>query len=125
MSIPPKDAPNTADGKPAYNYRVVGDDIMMYCSEYDVAPLTDYEFNLVSGIKSIGARYEAFVNDIMDWGSTVKVNDIVYVSLPSQQAIERTKRCLAVVRWIGLLPGEEGTKFGVELFVSLSSLYVT
>ena len=121
VSIPPKDAP-TADGKPAYNYRVVGDDIMMYCSEYDVAPLTDYEFSLLSGIKSTRARYEAYVNDIMDWGSKVKVNDIVYVSL---QAIERTKRCRAVVRWIGILPGEEGTKFGFEIFVSLSPLCVT
>ena len=124
VSIPPKDAP-TADGKPTYNYRVVGDDIMMYCSEQDVAPLTLYDFNLLSGIKSPGARYDAFVSDVMDWGSTVKVNDIVYVSLPSQQAIETTKRCRAVVRWIGLLPGEEGTKFGVEIFVSLSPLGVT
>ena len=124
VSIPPKDAPSATDGKPAYNYRVVGDDIMMYCLEYDVAPITDYEFNLLSGIKSPGARFDAFVNDIMDWGSTVKVGDIVYVSLPSQQVIQATKRCRAAVRWIGLLPGEEGTKFGIELLVSLSPLCV-
>ena len=120
LSIPPKDAPNTADGKPAYNYRVAGDDTMMYCSEQDLAPVTRYEFDLLNGVKSAGARYDAFVNDIMDWGSKLGLNDTVYVSLPSQKAIEN-KRCRAVVRWIGLLPGEEGTKFGVELLVRFLS----
>ena len=119
-SAPSKET--AADGKPVYNYRVNGrgEDIMMYCSEQDVAPITLNEFKLLLGIKSPVARYEAFVNDILDWGSKLKVNDTVYVSLPSQQI---TKRCRAVVRWIGRLPGEDGTRFGVELLVSSSFQY--
>ena len=114
-----KDSGSTADGKPAYNYKVYNEEIIFYCSEQEVAPLTEYEFNLLCGIKQPSVRYATFVdeNDIVDWGVKLRMNDKVYVSLPTKQAIETTW-CQAVVRWIGVLPGEEGTKFGVEIIVS-------
>ena len=43
VALPPKDATSGADGKPAHNYSVYNEDITLYCSEYDIAPLTNYE----------------------------------------------------------------------------------
>ncbi len=118
IAISPKDAPSGADGKPAHNYAVDHDDITLYCSEYVIAPLTNYEFQLLSGISSSGARYDAFNSDNHEWGSNLRVGDTVYVELPTEDAIANTG-CQAVVRWIGTLPGETGITFGIEITVCL------
>ncbi len=115
IAISPKDAPSGADGKPAHNYTVDHENITLYCSEYDIAPLTNYEFNLLSGISTLGARYDAFIDENHKWGSNLRVGDTVYVEL---QAIANTG-CQAVVRWIGTLPGETGIIFGIEITVRL------
>ncbi len=118
IAISPKDAPSGADGKPAHNYGVHHEDITLYCCEYDIAPLTNYEFQLLSGISTLGARYDAFVSDDHEWGSNLRAGDTVYVALPTKEAIANTG-CQAVVRWIGTLPGETGITFGIEITVCL------
>ena len=116
-SIPDKEQVPRQDGKPAHNYRVYKNDVVtLFCSEQEVAPLTNNEFHLLNAIKSPGARFEVFVNGVADWGSKLKLNDMVYVTLPSKQAIGN-QRVRAAVRWIGVLPNEDGIKFGVEITV--------
>ncbi len=107
---------STAEGKPAHNYCVFKDDTTLYCSAEDVAPLANYEFQILSGISTLGARYDAFIGDTLDWGSKLKVDDAVYVGLPTKEAIANTG-AKAEVRWIGVLPGELGVKFGIEITV--------
>ncbi len=118
IAISPKDAPSGADGKPAHNYGVHLEDITLYCSEYVIAPLTNYEFKLLSGISALGARYDAFISDNHEWGSNLRVGDTVYVALPTKDAIANTG-CQAVVRWIGTLRGVTGITFGIEITVRL------
>ncbi|XP_064393285.1 uncharacterized protein LOC135340813 [Halichondria panicea] len=113
IALPPKDTTSGADGKPAHNYSVYNEDITLYCSECDIAPLTNYEFKLLSGISTLGARYDAFISDNHELGSNLRLGDTVYVALPTKEAIANTG-CQAVVRWIGTLPGETGIKFGIE-----------
>ena len=93
-------------------------DITLYCCAEYVWLLTDYEFKLLRGMKTNTERYQAFIGGIVEWVSKLKVNDVVYVALPSQQASANLTRCQTVVRWIGSLPGEEETKFGLEITVS-------
>ena len=117
IALSPKDAPPPrVDGKPAHNYSVHNEDITLYCSEQDIAPLNNYEFQLLSGISTLGARFDAFVNDNLEWGSKLKMGATVYVALPTKEAIANTG-CQAVVRWIGTLPGETGITFGIEITV--------
>ncbi len=111
-----KDAQSTPDGKPAHNYIVFNEDITLYCAAEDIAPITHYEFQLLSGISTSGARLEAFIGDTLDWGSTLRVGDTVYVGLPTKEAIANTG-AKGVIRWLGSLFGEPGVKFGVEITV--------
>ena len=114
-----KDIAPRNDGKPSHNFCVYrNDDITLFCPEEDVSPLTNYEFKLLCGMKTNIARFQAFVDGILEWGSKLKVNDVVYVALPSQQALPNRMRGQAEVRWIGELPSEEGIKFGLEITVS-------
>ena len=122
IALPPKDSTSGADGKPAHNYGVHHEDITLYCEYDDIAPLTNYEFQLLSGISTLGARYDAFISDNHEWGSKLREGEIVYVALPTKEAIANTG-CQAVVRWIGTLPGETGIKFGIEITVRLITPY--
>ena len=122
IALPPKDSTSGADGKPAHNYGVHHEDITLYCEYDDIAPLTNYEFQLLSGISTLGARYDAFISDNHEWGSNLREDEIVYVALPNKEAFANTG-CQAVVRWIGTLPGETGIKFGIEIMVCLITLH--
>ncbi len=113
---------SAAEGKPAHNYSVFKDDITLYCSAEDVVPLANYEFQILSGISTLGARYDAFIDDTLDWGSKLKVDDAVYVGLPIRLLVlgvptSANAGAKARVRWIGVLPGELGVKFGIEITV--------
>ncbi len=55
VALSPKDATSGADGKPAHNYGVHNEDITLYCSEEDIAPLTNYKFKLLCGTSTLGA----------------------------------------------------------------------
>ena len=116
--IPNKKQVPRQDGNPTHNYQVYKNDVIttMFCSEQDVAPLSNYEFQLLNGIKSPGARFEVFVNGVLEWGSKLKKDDIVSLCVP-HLTFRNLSVCSAAVRWIGILPTEDGIKFGVELIV--------
>ena len=108
------------DGKPGQSYHVhKSDDITLHCCEDNVLSLTDYEFKLLRGMKTDTERYQTFVDGILEWVSKLKLDDMVYVAVPSQEASPNVSRCQAVIRWIGVLPGEEEIKFGLEITVSV------
>ena len=70
------------DGKLAHNYQLASDpSVTLYGSEDDVASLSEDEFRLLVGIKSREARYEVFQNEMLDWGSKLKLETYVYVCL--------------------------------------------
>ena len=107
------------DGKPAHNYQLASDPaVTLFCTEDDVAPLSDYEYHLMAAVKSREARYEVFQKDILDWGSKLVAEMIVHVGLPSKAAVSN-QHALAIIRYIGPLPGENGVQFGVEIMVSV------
>ena len=107
------------DGKPAHNYHLASDPaVTLFCTEDDVAPLSNYEYNLMVAVRLREARYGVFQKDNLDWGSKLKAKKLVYVALPSKAAVP-SQRALAIIRYIGPLPNENGVQFGVEIMVSI------
>ena len=105
------------DGRPAHNYQLASDPaVTLYCTEDDVAPLSDYEYHLMKGIKSRESRYEVFQKDLLDWGSKLKVEDFVYVTLPSKSPLPN-QTAVSRIEYVGPLPNENGVQFGVEIMV--------
>lgn len=97
------------------NYRLVKDlSLGVYCSETDVAPLSDKDFLLLEAIHSQSSRYAVFiVGNKLEWGCTLKPGDPVYVSIPFTKC-----RAAAVIHYVGRLPPSPGLMFGIEITVS-------
>jgi len=95
--------------------------VSLFCKDdgNDIAPLGDYEFYLLEGIKSRSVRYDVFISfDELEWGSTLKRGDMVYVGLPALTSAP-TPYAAAVIRYVGGLEKEPGMQFGVEITVRL------
>jgi hypothetical protein len=105
--------------KDAHNYQLASDPaVTLFCSEDDVAPISDYEYHLMAAVKSREARYEVFQKDVLDWGSKLKEGTFVYVALLSKSPVPN-QNAVSVIKYIGPLPNEHGILFGVEIQVSM------
>ena len=121
LTIPRVKITPRKDGKSAHNYQLASDPaVTLFCTEDDVAPISDYEYHLLTGVKSREARYAVFQKDILDWGSKLKVEDFVYVALPSKSLVPN-QCAVSVIKYIGPLQNEQGMQFGVEIQVSICS----
>ena len=97
---------------PPLNYKKYSDDLVkLYCKPELVLQLNDQQFNLLLGVKHLFDRYIAL--NILNWVEKLKAGFGVNVAIPT---IPNPVR--GVIRYVGPLPGEEGTKFGIELLVS-------
>ena len=94
-----------------------------YDSDEDcaVAPLLGNQALLLAGVKSREERYKLFITaGKLEWGSSLKLNDAVLVSLNHLQAADNdaTLKTTAVIQYVGPIKGEKGIMFGVEIVVS-------
>ena len=111
------------DGQP-HNYQTVYTDQQATFYDDDensaIAPLLDKTHLLLAGVKSNDARYQIFVTGQLDWGSNLKINDPVQVSLSHPQATDTggTIKSTAVIQYVGPVKGLQGITFGVEILVS-------
>ena len=97
---------------PPLNYKKYSDDsVKLYCKPEQVFQLSDEQFSLLSGVKLPFDRCK--VLNILHWVEKLKVGYGVNVTIPTIPYPVR-----GIIRYIGSLPGEEGTKFGIELLVS-------
>ena len=113
------------DCKPAHNYQLASDPaVTLYCSEDVIAPLADDEYHLLEAVKSREARFEVFVNDVLDWGSKLKPGIFVKATLPSK-ALVNNQSTVSRVEYVGPLPNENGIQFGVQIMVNISKIYAT
>ena len=116
--IPKVKAVPRKDGKPAHNYQLSSDPaVTLFCTEDDMAPISDYEYHLLSGVKSRDVRYKVFQKDLLDWGSKLREGTFVNVALPSKSPLSG-QHAVSVIKYIGPLPNERGIQFGVEIQVS-------
>ena len=94
------------------NYKKYSNDLVkLYCEPEYVRQLNETQFNLLLAVKYPLNCYKAL--DILHWVEKLKVGDNINVSISaSPQDVS------GIIRYIGPLPGKEGTIFGVELLVS-------
>jgi len=94
------------------NYKKYSDNsVKLYCKPEHVCQLNDKQFNLLLGVKLPSDRYKAL--NILNCVEKLRVGYGVNVTIPT---IPHPMR--GIIRYIGPLRGEEGTKFGIELLVS-------
>ena len=97
---------------PPLNYKKYSDDsVKLYCKPEQVLQLSDEHFSLLLGVKLSFDRYK--VLNILHWVEKLKIGYGVKVTIPF---IPHPVR--GIIRYVGPLRGEEGTKFGIELLVS-------
>ena len=97
---------------PSLNYKKYSDDsTKLRCKPEQVLQLSDKQFNLLLGVKYPFDRYKAL--NILNWVEKLSAGFGVNVAIPT---IPNPVR--GVIRYVGPLPGKEGTKFGIELLVS-------
>ena len=95
------------------NYKKYSDDsIKLYCKPEQVLQLNDQQFDLLLGVKLLSDRLKAL--NILNWAEKLRIGFGINLSIPTVSNPVR-----GIVRYIGPLPDEEGTKFGIELLVSI------
>ena len=93
------------------NYKKYSNDLVkLYCEPEYVRQLNDKQFTLLLAVEYPFDRYKAL--EILSWIEKLKVGDGVFVTITANRQPVR-----GIVQYIGSLPGEEGTMFGVELLV--------
>lgn len=85
--------------------------VKLFCKPEQVLQLNDKQFSLLLGVKSTADRYDAL--NILNWIEKLEVWHGIYVTIPTITSPVR-----GIIRYIGSLSGEEGTKFGIEMLVS-------
>ena len=98
---------------PTLNYKILSSEhlIQLFCKPEEVYPLTLHQKGLLIGIKSPYDRYRMAKS--LQWAEKLTLGDGVHVNIngiPSPIKV--------TIRYIGSLPEEDGTKFGVEMLVS-------
>ena len=94
------------------NYKKYSDDsVKVYCKPEHVLQLSNEQFDLLVGVKSSSNRYKAL--DILNWVEKLKIGYGTNLTIPTVPYPVK-----GIVRYIGSLSGEVGTKFGIELLVS-------
>ena len=97
---------------PPHNYKCVVDceTITLYCKPTEVYQLTKSERDLLNGVTRKDDRIEVLCN--LDWVGKLHFGSYVYVTIPTIPVPVR-----GVIRHVGPVKGEVGTKFGIELEV--------
>lgn len=94
------------------NYETLSDPaIQLFCQPKEVYPLTLQQKDLLLGIKSSNDRYQ--MSKYLKWAEGLGVGDSVQVHVKSILYPVQV-----IIRYIGGLREEAGTKFGVEMMVS-------
>jgi len=73
------------DGKISHNYKVYDSTnytTTLYKPDSHIAPLSDYEFGLLSGIRDSAACLNFYITGNLGWATGLVENDSVYCELP-------------------------------------------
>ena len=89
--------------------------LRLECRTEDITRLTNEDSNLLLAISSTGLRYQTFVDrKRLDFGRQILPGRQVFVDVKGI-----SKKVAGTVWYIGELPPNRGTMFGVELLVSM------
>lgn len=114
------DVPQRKDGQIPHNYFVKRDpSITLLVDGVDMTPLSDTEFQLLEGIRSLSTRHVLFKEGRkLDWATSLKPDSVVYATIPGKNRA-KSECTKAAIRYIGPVEGQRGIQFGIEILVSL------
>ena len=96
------------------NYKtILGSSFYLSCKPRQVHKITLQQKNLLEGVKHLHDRTEVLQK--LNWVQKLQVGSFVFVTVPTIPLPVQ-----GVVRYIGELPGETGTNFGVEFLVGIT-----
>ena len=95
---------------PPHNYRCIDPSVTLHCASTEVKQLTCKQKDLLLGVNKLDSRLEVLSK--LDWVDTLDNDSHVYVTIPTIAVPVQ-----GIIRFIGTLPEEIGTKFGVEFLV--------
>lgn len=99
---------------PPFNFKVIGEtSVKLHCEADDVRLLSYKQKEILLAINSTVDRFYAI--DKLEWAEKLTEESTVYVNVPTLCTVAK-----GVVHYVGKLPGESGTKFGIELLVCKS-----
>ena len=88
--------------------------IRLECITEGIAKLTSEDANLLLAISSVGSRYQTYIDrKRLDFGRQIKQGSQAFVELTGV-----SKKLHGIVWYVGELPPNLGTMFGIELLVS-------
>ena len=88
--------------------------LRLECDMEGIAKLTSEDANLLLAISSAGSRYQTYIDrKRLDFGRQLKHGSQVFVELKGV-----SKKLHGIVWYVGELPTNLGTMFGIELIVS-------
>ena len=103
---------------PPLNFKVVLEPVVkLHCKINNVLLLSYKQKEFLLAIPSTNDRFEAI--DKLGLAEKLTEGSTVYVSIPYLRIVAK-----GIVRYIGKLPGERGTKFGIELLVCKLYSYI-
>ena len=96
---------------PQFNFKFLGDPtIKLFCTRHVVHMLDYDQKELLRGVASLHDRDDSLCK--LEWAEKLRKNNEVYVAIAGFP-----KAAKGIIRFIGKLNTEPGTKFGVELLV--------
>ena len=100
---------------PPHNYRCTDPSITLHCTSTEVKQLTCKQKDLLMGVNKLDSRLEILSK--LDWVDTLDIDALVYVTIPTI-----TVPVQGIIRFIGTIPEEIGTKFAIELLVRICTI---
>lgn len=97
---------------PLHNYKCMDSSITLHCASTEVKQLTCKQKDLLMGVYKLDSRLEVLSK--LDWVDTLDIDSLVYVTIPTIAVPVQ-----GIIRFIGTLPEEVGTKFAIELLVCM------
>ena len=103
---------------PPLNFKVLKEPgVKLHCKVNNVLLLNYKQKEFLLAIGSTNDRFDAV--DKVEWAEKLTEDSTVYVSIPTIPTVAK-----GIIRYIGKLPGETGTKFGVELLVCKNKILI-
>ena len=97
---------------PLHNYKCMDSSITLHCASTEVKQLTCKQKDLLMGVYKLDSRLEVLSK--LDWVDTLDIDSLVFVTIPTIAVPVQ-----GIIRFIGTLPEEVGTKFAIELLVCM------
>ena len=102
--------------KVADGYEIFESEVFLFVTGSSISHITTLHRDFLFGVKQTHCRMELLKS--LQWVQSLRLGSDVYVTIATIPTPVR-----GIIRYIGELPGEEGTKFGIEMMVRMYNIH--